>query len=151
MKTETVDKLLTLALDARTPFGEATAAMTRLLASADAREHARDRMADACTACDHNRSELRRAIATIARLRADISRLTEQLASENIESPRPTPSATPRPRGRYRRGPRPVVALETPARCADDSCGAALAVGDPVRVYPGGRVYGTECHGRRAS
>lgn len=49
--------------------------------------------------------------------------------------------------GGYRRRPRPIVELEEPAHCAD--CGAELHVGEPVRVYPGGRIYGTRCHGRR--
>jgi len=39
-----------------------------------------------------------------------------------------------------------TITLKFPGVCADDQCGASLAVGDKGRWYGRGRVYGIGCH-----
>lgn len=142
MQDTTFSALLSRALHHATGSPEATASIGRIIADPDARERLRAQLDESCEACDHNRAELRRAVAEVARLRQALQ------ARESAPRPAPRPSASSNGNGNGgRRRPRPIIELDAPAQCYD--CGAELDEGDTARVYPGGRVYGTDCHGRR--
>ena len=39
-----------------------------------------------------------------------------------------------------------IIRLKFPAYCADETCGAYLPVGTPVRYYGRNGIYGLHCH-----
>jgi hypothetical protein len=43
-----------------------------------------------------------------------------------------------------------TITLKYAAKCADPGCGAELAVGDKAKWYGRGKVYGLNCHEKKA-
>lgn len=156
MQDSTFQALIARALHEATPAPEATASMGRILASAEARKRLANMLdgKEGAAAAGQAYEELRRRYvenrATLERAVREIERLRASQRPQDNGQQQSSTNGAPKTNGTgraYKRRPKPVVELEAEATCAD--CGADLFPGDRARVYPGGRIYGTDCHGRR--